>query len=325
MKIKKLAGLLTSDYEHPFDRRALNVLEGTPGFEYAIRKFWEYGIEKMLVIQCTGSNLRVTERNFPDILHLFQAACEAVDMPERPELFIESGPLINAYATGVEKPIVVLNSKSIDWLTPDELLFIMGHELGHIKSNHVLYHHMAQFLPTIGSIIGQATLGIGNLVSMGLQAALLSWQRMSEFTADRAGLLTCQNVEVAAKAMLKLCGLPEKYFDRELVPSFIEQARAFEELDYEKTSKVAKVFCGMSNTHPWTVRRCAEMYRWVDDQGLEQIITTLSRSQELPLPGNAHYCPNCSFTINKGDQFCGGCGKRFVLTEEDTVRSDRTS
>ena len=28
----------------------------------------------------------------------------------------------------------------------DEIMFVIGHELGHVKSNHMLYHMMAQAL-----------------------------------------------------------------------------------------------------------------------------------------------------------------------------------
>lgn len=64
----------------------------------------------------------------------------------------------NAFAAGVEDPIIVINSGAIDLLTYEELLFIIGHEVGHIKSQHVLYSQMAQILPILGDIIGSATL-----------------------------------------------------------------------------------------------------------------------------------------------------------------------
>ncbi|MEM6770316.1 MAG: M48 family metallopeptidase, partial [Bacteroidota bacterium] len=203
-----LTGLRSTDYEHPFDRKALNALEGTPGFEYLMKKFWEYGIETMLTVQCTGSNLQVTKSNFPRLYETFQYACATLDLPVKPRLYFQLGADINAYATGVENPIVVLSSETADRMTDEELLFIMGHELGHIKSNHVLYQNMGQVIPILGSYVGQVTFGVGNVISLGLTLALQNWKRMAEFTADRAGLLACQNYESAASAMVKLAGLP---------------------------------------------------------------------------------------------------------------------
>jgi Zn-dependent protease with chaperone function len=99
---------------------------------------------------------------------------------------------VNAFTAGVERPIVVVTSGAVDLLTHEELAFLIGHELGHIKSGHVLYHQMADILPLLGSIVASATLGMGGLVSTGIQLALLNWYRMSEFPADRAGLLVCK-------------------------------------------------------------------------------------------------------------------------------------
>jgi Zn-dependent protease with chaperone function len=103
-------------------------------------------------------------------------------------------PIINAFTVGSENPIVVLNTKTVECLTEAELRFILGHEVGHIKSQHSLYHWIARFiLPYIGDTLGKATFGIGKIFTAPLQLALLSWSRKSELTADRAGLLACQN------------------------------------------------------------------------------------------------------------------------------------
>ncbi len=300
------------DYEHPFDRRALDMLEGTPGFEFLTRKFWELGIEKMYTIRCTGSNLKVTKGNFPELHDQFHETCAVLDMPEVPELYLAFGPGVNAYATGVKKTIVVLNSGAVDLLEPGELSFVLGHELGHIKSNHVLYHHMAQVLPYLGGVLGQATLGLGKVVTVGMEVALLNWQRMSEFTADRAGLLACQDVDSAATAMLKIAGLPKKYYDRNLINQFIQQARDFEDLDYEKLSRAAKLLSTMSMSHPWTVMRCAEFYKWIEKGEYESIFGMLTGNRKArKITTDARFCPDCGGKITSRDRFCGSCGTKL--------------
>ena len=70
-------------------------------------------------------------------------------MPVVPDLYIAPGH-INAFTAGTEKPLIVVHSGAIDSLTDDELLFVIAHELGHVKSGHVLYYQIAQFvLPVI--------------------------------------------------------------------------------------------------------------------------------------------------------------------------------
>ena len=73
------------------------------------------------------------------------------------------------------------------------MAFILGHEMGHIKSQHVLYNGMYQYLQSRR-----------NRFSESLAAAILDWQRKSEVTADRAGLIACQDIDQACLALLAL-------------------------------------------------------------------------------------------------------------------------
>ena len=51
-----------------------------------------------------------------------------------------------AFAIGMEKHTIVITSGLVELLEDDELRFVIGHELGHIKSGHMLYRTMAVFL-----------------------------------------------------------------------------------------------------------------------------------------------------------------------------------
>ncbi|MCR4441522.1 MAG: M48 family metallopeptidase [Peptococcaceae bacterium] len=215
---------------------------------------------------------------------------------------------INAMTMGVEKPLVVLFSGCVDLMNRNELLFIIGHELGHIKSRHVLYHQMAKVIPILGEIIGKATLGVGELFSAGLQLALLHWARMSEFTADRAGLLTCQSIDDAVSAFIKMAGVPLKYYNSLVVEEFIQQSREFEGYDYDTLDRIAKFLVIASQNHPWTVMRSAELLKWMDTSEYLDIISG------KPTPGSQAgqqpplFCVNCGQRINADAQFCAGCG-----------------
>ena len=56
-----------------------------------------------------------------------------------PDLYIWQMPLTNAMAIGSKKPIVVLNSGTVSLMDEHELRTVLGHEAGHILSDHVLY------------------------------------------------------------------------------------------------------------------------------------------------------------------------------------------
>ena len=254
-----LKGLDHSQYEHPFDRKALNTLESTPGLGKIGKFITEHTVERIYTIQYTGSHLKVTSENYPKIYEYLQYAAQILDIQNVPDLYIQWGYGINAFTVGAEKPIVVLNSGLIDLCDEDEIMFVVGHELGHIKSNHMLYHMMAQLVTTI---IDQ--IAFGNLLGMPIKYALLYWDRMSEFTADRAGLMTCQNKDAAIRAFMKMSGIPIKQFSDMNYKTFIQQAENFKQLDYENLNKVVKFISIADASHPWTVMRAAELLNWIN-------------------------------------------------------------
>lgn len=259
MTPRKLTGLRPQAYEHPGDRRALDALTNTAGLDTLIRKLNAWGFERLLRVQLTGSYLRVTPDSFADLHESLSLVCDTLDLPVTPDLYISAGGEINGFTAGVERPLILLNSGAVDLLTREELLFVIGHEAGHIKSGHVLYYQIAECLPVIGEIVGTATLGIGDVLSAGLQIALMRWKRMSELTADRAGLLACQDADVAMRTLMKLAGLPPKYYQAINAEDFLAQARSFEDMEADKLSLLAKWLSTAGATHPWTVMRAKQL------------------------------------------------------------------
>ena len=315
---RRLTGLRPQTYEHPLDAQALNALHKYSSLETVVRKCNEWGFERLLRVQLTGSHLRVTPDSVPDVHEKLVAACSTLDLPKVPDLYIAGGEL-NAFTAGVERPLIVLTSGLVDRLTDDELLFVIAHEVGHIKSGHVLYYQIAEFLPVIGGIVGTATLGLGELFSAGLQAALLNWKRMSEFTADRAGLLGCQDANVALTAMIKIAGLPQKYDGAINPEDFIAQAREFKAFDTEKLNWLVKALSTMGQTHPWTVMRASQFLAWVDAGEYE---TVLNAKHDLPAgvggsPGQAaaSFCTQCGRGLVAEAKFCPGCGAAVSGTQ----------
>jgi Zn-dependent protease with chaperone function len=306
---KKLTGLRVQAYEHPSDASTLNALKKTVGLDTVVQKLYAWGFERLLRVQLTGSYLRVTADSFPDLHELLNTACDILDLPSRPDLYIGGSGELNAFTAGVEHPLIMLYSGAVEALTQEELLFVIGHEVGHIKSAHVLYYQIAEFLPIIGEIVGRATLGVGELLGAGLQIALLRWKRMSELTADRAGLLACQDADVALRALMKLAGLPHRYFESVNTEDFIKQAHDFEAMDADKLTMLAKWLSTTGTTHPWTVMRAKELLQWVDSHDYEEVLKAPQRTQFRLPTGTSGYCTQCGNALQEANLFCPRCGR----------------
>ena len=265
---KILTGLNHEQYEHPFDKKALAALEEPLGglipnpIPIAGKWITSNFIERIFNVQYTGSNLKVTKDNYPQIYEYLEYACDILDVKNKPELYIQWGYDINAFTVGAEHPIVVLNSGMIDLCEDDEILFYIGHELGHIKSNHMLYHMMAQYMTALISLMpGMITKSI----TASVQYLLYYWYRMSEFTADRAGLMCCQNKDATVRAFMKMAGVPKSQFQNLKMNTFVQQALDFKQLDEDGMNKLIKVLSIADDNHPWTVMRAAELLKWIND------------------------------------------------------------
>src|SRR5581483_2889797 len=102
----------------------------------------------------------------------------------------------------------------------DEQRSVLGHELGHVMSGHTTYSTIAIILMYFGvsnlPFIAAAAI-------LPFQLALLEWYRKSEFSSDRAGLLSVQDLNTVMSTEMKLAGGKE-YGDELRVEEFIRQA-----------------------------------------------------------------------------------------------------
>ena len=261
-----LDGLDHRLYEHPFDKIALEKLESVPFLSSACRWITENTIERVCKIQYTGSNIKVTNNNYPKIYEYLVYSCKILGLDKIPELYIQWSCDINACTIGAENPIIVITSGLIDLCKDDEIIFVISHEIGHIRSNHMLYHMLGQVMNYVLEMIPGSS-----LLSGGLKFSLFYWCRMSEFTADRAGLLACQNIDAAISLFIKIAGLPKSEYCNINLNSFIEQAKEFKMLDLEGMNKMLKLIAYSDNSHPWTVVRAAELLRWIETGAYNKI------------------------------------------------------
>jgi Zn-dependent protease with chaperone function len=251
--------------QHPYDRAALNALQKIPGLDIAVRKFLEVFPERVAYIQNVAQTVRVSKRQCPQLYALLQEASSILDVPE-PELYVAQSPIANAMTSGHSHPYIIVTTGLLDLVNEDEQLAVIAHELGHIKSGHVLYRTMAAGIGMLLSVVGDMTLGIGRLVGRSLEGALLEWSRKSEFTADRAALLAVQDPQVMLSLMMKFAGGTLFQRHEMNVEEFLKQADLYEEVDTNMLDRFYKMMLVASVSHPLTIVRAREILNWSDSQ-----------------------------------------------------------
>ena len=256
----RLVDLSPRAYEHPADRAALAALRKIPGFDQVLRKAFSLVSERSLRFHFLANGVRVDGRQFARLNGVYEECCAILDLPKRPDLFVTQTPFVNAGAVGIDDPFIVLNSGVLQLLSEDEQRFVLGHELAHVLSGHALYRHMLFVLLNFVLPLLQS-LPFAGLALRGVLAGLLEWNRKSELSCDRAGLLCLQDPERAFRVHMKMAGGGEA--DQMNVEAFVEQARAYE-VEGDIRDSVIKLLAALRTTHPYPVVRLAELKRWVD-------------------------------------------------------------
>lgn len=250
-------------YEHPADRATLNVLKKIPLIDKLGAFILNMHTKFADIVEYRGCSVEVTEKSVPRVYRLKSIAAERLCMNMDIPMFIKLDWEYNAFATGVDYPFIVLHSGLVENLTDDELTYIIGHEMGHIKSKHMLYHWMAR---NVSVWLFKQSI-IGGLALQGLLIALLEWERKSELTSDRAGYIACRNKDATITGMMKLMGLPENYESSSdwnfTVDSVLGQLSEHEDFKADSLyNKLMYALVTMKIDHPWTIERIREIRGW---------------------------------------------------------------
>ena len=294
-----LVNLQTVEYEHPFDRDALDRVRNIPLLPRLVNFVLNWTVVRWKIVGLCGSNFHVTKDACSDLFNIAKHVTDTLDMIKLPNLYIEQNYYINAYTTGYnDDAFIVLSTGAVDKLSESELSFVIGHEAGHVKSGHVLYHVMAAYISQILSQIGGAP-----LTSASIGSTLNYWNRMSEFTADRAGLLACQDLNASLSAIMKMSGLPEKYFDKASINGFMKQAQEFDNKYGGTTDRIIRTLSILDDDHPWTIVRAAELIRWYESGSYERILSK-TKGKICPVhggyvPKNTTICPICNHKFDE--------------------------
>jgi Zn-dependent protease with chaperone function len=257
-------------FQHPFDLKASQNLDKIPAIKEIYKTILKLLKDDITELYNLIGSIKVTENQFPKLYSIFKEARNILDMNHlQIDLYLNSEPYINANARGFKKYFVMLYRELVDALDEEELLFVIGHELSHIKFEHMLYLNltsfisdillkMLPFIPILGAVFGPF---IG-LISHGLLYALLYWSRMAEYSADRGGLIACQNLAKAQSALGKLLGFTHRYESPINIEEILKQDKSIESLDF--LPNIIKFFILINSTHPFVPNRIKELQKWAE-------------------------------------------------------------
>ncbi len=272
-----LTGIDSRTWEHPADRAALNALRRLPAFDEVLKRVFGFFGEKPVRLAFQANAVRASPTQFPRVHDAYNRVAATLDVSTAYPVFVSQTPIVNAGAYGMEKPFIIINSGLLNLLDDDELSFVMGHELGHILSGHVLYTTMMVLLVRLADR-GFPVVG---LAARAVLIALLEWYRKAELSCDRAGTLAVQDPELGMRVMLKFAGGGDGAETN--LPEFLRQADDYR-ASGDLADQVFKVLNLLGADHPFPVLRVAELRDWLESGAYERILHGEYRRRGEPEP-----------------------------------------
>ncbi len=143
----------------------------------------------LLIARIKSESVKIDAEQYPELSATFLEMCGRLQITTIPDLYImQAGGVLNAFATRHSgRNFVVIYSSFLEATGPSspQIKFLIGHEIGHIRRNHLLKHLL--LLPSvIVPLVGEA------------------YHRACEATCDRYGAFAANDLEGATRALLIL-------------------------------------------------------------------------------------------------------------------------
>jgi len=277
---QRLIQISPKAYEHPADRAATAALKSIPMLDVVVRKLIELGYERTLRQLLLANSVRISEDQLPEIWASHRAALARLDIEQIPQLYMGQNPFVNASAIGSQDPMVLINSQTVSLLDEAEVRTVLGHEAGHILSDHVMYSTALAILLTIGVAPLSRLPFFAGIPLLAIRLALMEWYRAAELSCDRAATLVNRSPMTTCQTLMVIAGGTASR--RLSLDAFVAQAAEYEDWEpgWEKFSRFR---IELLQTHPFAVRRVSELMKWVRTGEYDRVIGGEFRKRSDPV------------------------------------------
>ncbi|MEZ5595178.1 MAG: M48 family metalloprotease [Pseudomonadales bacterium] len=204
---------LHADYHLPedafmwqMDAQAMRVLNSTGPLASAAHGIAQrYGRP---VFEAATNGVRLSDRQLPELFDLALRAARLMGLPHMPEVYVSGERMWDVYSLGGYGGSFISIGSVLINLKPDDLLFLIAREMGHVRAGHVYWKTAMQFLmgqtSSQSTILGEGVLQFLNpakLLESAVEAPLMRWSRHAEITADRAAVLVTGRLDQARQVL----------------------------------------------------------------------------------------------------------------------------
>lgn len=267
-------------YKHKLEDDCLKDMKKAVFCEETFINYHKNFIEEAILPDLIGNSIKVTEKQFGKIFSVTKEMCNVLNIGQ-PDIYVYEDFCYAVSAEGLNKPWIQISASTIEDFNKDELKFLIGRELAHIKSGHMYWKILMKQCINAPKLISNVPgAGIANLIGgiegleMGLKIIMYKWNRVSEYSSDACGYLLCRNMEAAISSIKKLI-LNNKFLAKELnLSEYIKQGELLEDC----TSNMAK-YSKLDEIAPYGPFRIKELLRFASSSKTKEIIKELRDSE----------------------------------------------
>jgi hypothetical protein len=275
--------LTADDFLYPGDKMNLSVIEDAGWLPGILANARLGGQAKSLRESLPSRGVRV--ENLSDLDLCMRRCGDRLGLEVLPEAFVMPSTVLNAGVTGTERnPLLMVTQVALQVLNAAEMEMLIGHELAHVKSRHMLYHTAAESIATGGSLLA-SFFGAG-LIVYPIQMSLLAWYRESEISADRAAILLGEDL-----------GAFESMLTKTLLHNGGEATG----------DAISQLF----RTHPEYARRLSLAREFYTSRDFARGREKLRQRKELA-KSLTSFCGFCGSPKLMRANYCGSCGRSLV-------------
>jgi len=254
-----LEGLKVDDFAHADDLAAIRAMKNVEPIDKFMSWVEDKSNQMYLRMNTLGNCIRITPNGCPELYETVANVCEILDYSMMPEIYTMRSYAMDVTPEGVNQPILIIPDFVANITDKGILYFIIGRAVTRLKSGYMKFYSAANLLINVSEILPAGAEAV--------KLPLVSWMKKSELTADRGGLLACQNFSAASRYMLCKAGMPLHMTKDVSVSEYINACRYS-----DKTATVGKAVKSLSEKDGFINDRIVQLFTWYNGSNYGDIL-----------------------------------------------------
>lgn len=245
----ELTGISVEEFAHPEEKSALETIKKIKYLERLLNWAADGETQVVLKTDILGNCFRITKTDMPGLYKSVQEVCRILDYGPIPQLYMCRSEKFDIRIFAGQTPLLVFPDFVIREFDEGMLRFQIGRAVTALKARTNQLKMAATAVLTITGFIPVA--------GEAMVPVLANWSRKAGLTEDRGGLLACQDMDAALRALMRVAGLPKKYIDTACLPEYMKTYTPF-----GKLSGMSRYLQTAVRMEAWNNDRIMELYKW---------------------------------------------------------------